>query len=222
MLVGLYKKYQEFWNKRGWHFLLIGLLIVFFILFVINQFSYHPSTRTITISDIYEHFMSMLFNPHRGTEQRYHSPRRYRSSSSLSPSQRGGSGGSSKGETKCKEFVEFFFQKPFEKCRPNFLQNPVTNENLELDMFNLDLGLAIEYNGAQHYHYNSFMHGNSKDKFYNQKYRDLIKEDLCKKNNIKLIIVPYTVPENQIAAYLFEELKKLGYEPHPEAFSKLV
>lgn len=207
-----WKSCKIFWNKHGWHILLVGLIFVFIVLFIVNQFGSHPSTRSVSMSDIYDHFMSMLFNPHRGESRQRRTFQRRATTQQ---------GGSSKGETKCKEFVEFFFQQPFDKCRPNFLQNPVTRENLELDMFNADLALAIEYNGAQHYNYNSFMHGNSKDKFYNQQYRDLIKKDLCDKQGVKLIVVPYTVNENQIASFLFEELKKLGYTPHPEALGKL-
>lgn len=210
-MFGWWKKCKEIYNNHGWHILLVGLLLTFIVLFIVNQFTHHASSRSVGMSDIYDHFMTMLFNPHRG-EQRQRRQQTRRTTQQ---------GGSSKGESKCKEFVEFFFQQPFDKCRPQFLQNPVTKENLELDMFNADLALGIEYNGAQHYNYNSFMHNNSKDKFYNQQYRDLIKKDLCEKNNIRLIVVPYTVQENQIASFLFEELKKLGYTPHPDAFSKL-
>lgn len=211
----LYRQAKEFWNKHGWHILLIGLLIVFVVLFIINHLSYHSPSRYVSLGDIYEYFMSLLFNPHQRTVS---SSRRY---SSRPRQQSSGGGGSSRGETKCKEFVEFFFQLPFEKIRPDFLRNPVTGENLELDMFNHDLKLAIEYNGSQHYQFNSFMHNNSKDKFYNQQYRDLIKKDLCEKNNIQLVIVPYTIPEHQIASFLFTELKKLGFTPHPDALGNL-
>lgn len=210
-----WKSCKQFWNKHGWHILLVGLLIVFFILFLVNQFGNHASSRSVSISDIYDHFMSYMFNPH--TQSRQHQTFRR----PASPSRTHRQGNMSKGESKCKEFIEFFFQQPFEKCRPQFLQNPVTKENLELDLYNTDLKLAIEYNGSQHYHYNSFMHGNSKDRFYNQQYRDLIKHDLCKKNGIQLIVVPYTVPESGIAGFIFEELKKLGYSPHPDALGKL-
>jgi len=62
------------------------------------------------------------------------------------------------------------------------------------------------------------MHGNSKDKFRNQQYRDILKKDMCEKHNVLLITVPYTVSEDEIGPYLFEELKKLGLEPHPDAY----
>uniref|UniRef100_A0A6C0CZU6 Uncharacterized protein n=1 Tax=viral metagenome TaxID=1070528 RepID=A0A6C0CZU6_9ZZZZ len=115
----------------------------------------------------------------------------------------------SKGEKVCKEFMEEYFGKPFEKVRPHFLQNPVTRENLELDCYNEELKLAIEYNGRQHYEYTPFMHS-TKETFYAQQYRDLIKQELCKKNGIDLITVPYKIPESAIPDYIQSELSKLG------------
>jgi hypothetical protein len=117
----------------------------------------------------------------------------------------------------CK-VLPFYFQKPFGKCRPDFLKNPVTGENLELDLYNEELNLGIEYNGVQHYKFNSFMHKDSNDRFQNQQYRDLIKKDLCEKKGIKLITVPYTIPEHRIASFLFMEFKRLGFEPHQDAY----
>ena len=61
----------------------------------------------------------------------------------------------SKGEIECRRVLEHLFRRPFNKSRPDFLRNPVTggNFNLELDCYNRDLRLAVEYNGAQHYKY---------------------------------------------------------------------
>jgi hypothetical protein len=71
--------------------------------------------------------------------------------------------------------------------------------------------LAVEYNGKQHYEYNPFMHRNSKDTFYSQVYRDRIKKDICKKLGIKLIEVPYTVPNNKIPEFLESKLREYGF-----------
>ena len=116
----------------------------------------------------------------------------------------------SKGEKACKEYVEEYFGKPFLKVRPAFMQNPVTKDNLELDCYNEELKLAIEYNGRQHYEYTPFMHS-TKETFYAQQYRDLIKQELCRKNNIDLITVPYKIPESDIPAFLENELTKLNF-----------
>jgi len=118
----------------------------------------------------------------------------------------------SKGETECKRVLEQIFNKPFNKCRPNFLSNPVTgNVNLELDCYNDDLKLAIEYNGIQHYKFTPHFHKNL-EAFQNQKYRDYMKQNLCEKNNITLIIVPYTIAINKIQDYIINELKKNKYK----------
>jgi len=204
--MGFIADLRQLWSKYGAYIMLVGLLITFIILFIINHFSHNDVGTNVTWGDIYEHVMSILFKPHSTTPRQ----RQHRRRQDLT---------SSRGEQQCKEFVEFYFQRQFIKMRPDFLKNPVTGENLELDLFNEELQLGIEYNGAQHYNYNAFMHKNSRDKFQNQQYRDLIKQDLCKKNEIKLVIVPYTVPNDQIGPFLFKELKKLGFDPHPEAFS---
>lgn len=116
----------------------------------------------------------------------------------------------SKGEARCKFLLEKVFGKPFNKARPNFLRNNITEgeNNLELDCYNEDLNLAVEYNGAQHYKYIPFFH-KSKEVFYNQKYRDDMKVRLCREKGVNLISVPYDVPD--IEKFLIGELYKLGY-----------
>ena len=207
--MGWISDFKDYWNRYGWHILFVLIIITFFVLFLINYFSEQDELGTsVTWNDIYEHILWALFRP--VDTPRARSPRHRRQQLSANCS--------SKGEQMCKNFVEFYFQKPFDKTRPDFLKNPVTGENLELDLYNPDLKLAIEYNGSQHYHFNSFMHKNSRDKFQNQQYRDLIKKDLCGKAEITLVIVPYTVPHEQIGTFLLEEFKRLGYEPHEEVF----
>ena len=114
----------------------------------------------------------------------------------------------SKGENECRRVLEKFFNLPFKKARPDFLRNPVTGNfhNLELDCYNDRLKLAVEYNGIQHYQYTPYFH-QSKDSFYNQKYRDMFKRQRCKEENIELIEVPYTVKVHDIESYLYDILK---------------
>ena len=109
----------------------------------------------------------------------------------------------SKGELICRGFLEQKYGVPFSKARPKFLQNPVTGGiyNLELDCYNPELKLAVEYNGIQHYKYIPYFHKN-KEAFLNQKYRDEMKRTKCKENGIRLIEVPYDVAHSDIEAYL--------------------
>ena len=116
----------------------------------------------------------------------------------------------SKGELECRRVMEKIFNKPFPKCRPDFLRNSVTSDeyssnNLEIDCYNHQLKIGVEYNGIQHYKYIPFFHKN-KEAFYNQKYRDEMKRVKCQQNNIFLIEVPYYIQNNQIEDYIKTKL----------------
>jgi hypothetical protein len=88
-------------------------------------------------------------------------------------------------ETECIEIIEKLTGEKFKKCRPSFL------EKLELDGYNEDLKLAIEYNGEQHYKFSSLFHKKNLEEFEKQKERDIKKAKLCAENNIYLITIPY-------------------------------
>ena len=126
------------------------------------------------------------------------------------PEHKNQQGKDSKGEILCRRILESKFGKSFKKARPNFLRNPVTGGdfNLELDCYNEELGLALEYNGAQHYKYIPYFHKN-KEAFLNQKYRDEMKKSKCKENGISLIEVPYTVRLEELDGYIEKELYKI-------------
>lgn len=119
----------------------------------------------------------------------------------------------SKGEIECRRVLEKIFNRPFDKSRPDFLNNPVTggNFNLELDCFCPELRLACEYSGQQHYKFVPYFHKN-KEAFLNQKYRDQLKKEWCTKNGINLIEVPYTVKIPDIEKYIVDGLRYLGYK----------
>ena len=118
----------------------------------------------------------------------------------------------SKGEIECRKVLTQLFKKPFRKERPDFLRNPVTggNFNLELDCYNEDLRLAVEYNGIQHYKYVPYFHRNN-DHFLTQKYRDDMKRRLCNENKVNLIEVPYSVKIEDIRPFLINAIERLGY-----------
>lgn len=114
----------------------------------------------------------------------------------------------SRGEIQCKSIAESFFNKPFKKCRPEFLRNPITQERLELDLYNDELRLAIEFHGQQHYFYSKFYHSQSKDKFQNQQYRDFLKRDLCRQHRIHLIVVPFSIGPDDMEPFLHREFDR--------------
>lgn len=117
--------------------------------------------------------------------------------------------GDSAGETICRKHLEKILKTPFPKIRPNWLQNPVTGANLEIDCYSEKLKLGLEYNGRQHYEFVPHFH-KSKVDAQAQMYRDYIKRHLCESNNVKLIEVSYKIPNHALPKYIDEEVKKLG------------
>lgn len=111
----------------------------------------------------------------------------------------------SKGEKECCRVLEEIFALPFYTVRPNFLRNPETGKNLEIDCFNPQVKVAVEYNGIQHYAFPNFT-GMSRKEFFNQIRRDEFKKERCQEEGINLIIVPYTVPVEKIGEYIRERL----------------
>lgn len=118
----------------------------------------------------------------------------------------------SSGEKECRRVLEELFKRSFPNERPDFLRNTVTGGlyNLEIDCYNEDLKLGVEYSGVQHYKFVPFFHKN-KEAFMNQKYRDELKRRICKDNNVVLIEVPYTVKVEDIKGFLIDKLRKTGY-----------
>lgn len=116
-----------------------------------------------------------------------------------------GNGKETPGEIICRQVLEKFYQQPFPRARPDFLKNPETGYNLELDGYNENLGIAFEYNGIQHYTYPNRYNKNETE-FIQQLRRDQFKKEVCDKMGIYLIIIPYHVAHNQIENYIFERL----------------
>jgi hypothetical protein len=111
-------------------------------------------------------------------------------------------GHKSKGEIRCKEIFEKIFQLPFKSVRPDWLKNPKTLKNLELDGYCEQLKLAFEYSGQQHYLPSP--HLQTQEEFINLKQRDCFKASRCLERGVLLIIVPYTVID--IEKYIINEL----------------
>ena len=65
-------------------------------------------------------------------------------------------GFTSKLESKAKIILEYIFKRPFSRVRPNFLNNPITGQNLEIDLYNEELKLGVEINGNQHYSFTPY------------------------------------------------------------------
>lgn len=113
-----------------------------------------------------------------------------------------------KHETECRRIVEDIFKTPFSSVRPNFLKNPKTGKNLELDMYSPPHKLAIEYQGAQHRTYTPFFHESYTD-FLDQVERDNYKKQRCIEEGIDLICVPDNIKFEDLRTYIIKELQRL-------------
>src|SRR3989344_3574287 len=113
--------------------------------------------------------------------------------------------GESKGELESRRVIEKIFNKPFPKARPDFLKNEVNGgHNLELDCYNPELRLAVEYQGRQHYEYIPHFHKNY-EAFLNQKYRDDMKRRMCTERGITIIELPHPIKLGDISSFLAEK-----------------
>jgi len=117
----------------------------------------------------------------------------------------------SRGEELCKKAIEDIYGKPFYTVRPAFLKNPETGRNLEIDIYNDEIRLGVEYNGISHYVFPNPYHKTYND-FINQIRRDQYKLETCDRNGVYLISVPYTVPLN------YKAIKKYIEERLPEKY----
>jgi len=172
-----------------WSHLIAGIGILIFSLFLLYVFRLILIEKGWTVNKL-EHYFRKRYPTQQSTPS--------------GPSE-------SKGEAHSRKVATDIFGKSFEKIRPDMLKNNVTGQNLELDLYNDELKLGIEYSGAQHYKFIPFFHKNY-ETFMNQKYRDEIKRMLCEKNGIKLIEIPYTVKLEDIENYIRLEAKRLGYD----------
>lgn len=107
----------------------------------------------------------------------------------------------SQGEQITRETMERIYGVPFTSQRPDFLKNPRTGENLELDCYNAELKIAAEYNGIQHYIWPNYT-GQSEEEFHKQLSRDEYKVNQCDLNGVYLITIPYQIPFDEIPSYI--------------------
>ena len=197
-MIEIFNKIYDIWNKHGF----VILLIFAVISFLIYYFFYSDKNTGSYNTDFF--YDPLFINKNNNLSEKFNnlkpSPQYKRSKPRTPPKM-------SKGESICKAYLQRRFNKPFTNQRPKYMFNSVTGKALELDCYNEELRLAVEYNGKQHYEYVKFFHKSRAD-FQNQCYRDKIKQENCKKVGIILIEVPYTVQHEDIPNFLEDSLKK--------------
>lgn len=87
--------------------------------------------------------------------------------------------------------IEFIREHRFQDC--------VNKIPLKFDFFIVNYNICIEFDGRQH--------NDKKSKYYSEQIslNDIIKDEYCKKNNIKIIRIPY-IDYNRIEAILRKEI----------------
>jgi hypothetical protein len=113
-------------------------------------------------------------------------------------------------ENTMREILERLLAKPFIKIRPAFLRNPTSKRCLELDAYNEELQLGVEFNGIQHHAFPNPFHS-TRAQFEAQRQRDHLKVELCKKHNVTLIAVPHYVVRDELEEYLRSQLHSQGF-----------
>lgn len=120
-----------------------------------------------------------------------------------------------KSEEICRSFLESELGYKFPSIRPDFLKNPKTNRNLELDGYCQELRLAFEYQGKQHYEFTPNFQS-SVTEFCDQVGRDGTKQLLCAKFGIRLIIVPPLTDKSEIEKFLRIHIKTVEKNPRQQ------
>jgi hypothetical protein len=113
-------------------------------------------------------------------------------------------------ELECKRVLEEIFpEHQFDKIRhPDFI-NPATGRALELDLYNEQLRLAVEYHGPQHYIADHHFNRQARGGFEAQQARDLFKEGYCRLHRITLIEVP-NIPLDEIEKFIHQACAARG------------
>lgn len=115
-----------------------------------------------------------------------------------------------KNERRCRDILKKIYGVDFPTVRPNWLKNPATGRNLELDCYNHQLKISCEYDGAQH---RKAMRGQTQKDLRYQMLRDQFKTNMCKKLGITLIRVPDWLLPTQFEEYITRKLKEAGVYP---------
>lgn len=118
------------------------------------------------------------------------------------------------GELETKAALERLLGVTFSKVRPSWLRNMMhmTGRNLEIDCYNEELSVAVEYSGPQHFMYPNSFHKTLAE-FAAQVERDAFKRQVCEERGLVFIVVPHTVPRKDIEAFLLHELTQRGVLP---------
>jgi hypothetical protein len=92
-----------------------------------------------------------------------------------------------RGERQVRVAFEHIFKAKFPRIKPDWLLNS-RGRKMELDGYSLDLGIAFEHQGEQHFEDNYF--NLSKGSLWQRRKDDALKRKLCRKNGLALLSIP--------------------------------
>lgn len=116
-------------------------------------------------------------------------------------------------EEECRKIFEGIFGRKFPSCRPLFLRNPATGQNLELDGYCAELHLAFEYDGGQHAKYIPHFHRHGPTEFVYQVAKDDYKTKKCIAEGIDLVRIPHYIHRENLKEFIIRRLNEIGRMP---------
>jgi len=111
----------------------------------------------------------------------------------------------------CGKYFEYIFNKKFPKRYPKWMLSE-KGYPMELDGYCVELQIAFEYQGEQHFTSRYF---GKNPKFKRIQKRDILKKKLCKENGVNLITIPFWIKYEDMQNYIVEQCKALRI-PVPE------
>ena len=108
-----------------------------------------------------------------------------------------------------RNLLESMFRYKFPSVRPKWLKNPKTGRNMEIDCYCKEMSLCVEVDGIQHNKYLPYFHKKGYQEFLDMRERDFMKTILCKKRGMKLVRLPHNVHDQDIEAYLLQQINKV-------------
>ena len=109
----------------------------------------------------------------------------------------------------------------FEKVRPDFLKNPATGRNLELDLYCSELDLFVDVQGPEHRIFPNYISRKgyqSYEDYLDLRLRDEFKLATCLDQGMKVIVLVMPVRKEILKSRLVNELTKLDIELGPRKF----
>jgi len=112
-------------------------------------------------------------------------------------------------ENICRHALEEITGYKFPKIS-NFAKSD-TNRGFEIDCYNKELKVGVEYDGIQHHEHTTHFHGSiDSGKFEAQQDRDQNKTSICDEMGITLLRVNYTTPRHELRRHIHALIRGLN------------